>query len=44
MIKKIQSLLGHDAEPLLTYTCKGFAKESLHLPGPDFLDRIFHPQ
>ena len=43
MIKKIQSLLGHEAEPLLTYTCKGFAKESLHLPGPDFLDRIFVP-
>jgi class I fructose-bisphosphate aldolase len=43
MIKKIQSLLGQEAEPLLTYTCKGFAKESLHLPGPDFLDRIFIP-
>ncbi len=43
MIKKIQSLLGHEEEPLLTYICKGFAKESLHLPGPDFLDRIFVP-
>ncbi len=43
MIKKIQSLLGPEAESLLTYTCKGFAKESLHLPGPDFLDRIFMP-
>jgi class I fructose-bisphosphate aldolase len=43
MSKKIQSLLGHEAESLLTYTCKGFAKESLHLPGPDFLERIFIP-
>jgi fructose-bisphosphate aldolase, class I len=43
MIKKIQSLLGKEAEPLLTYTCRGFARESLHLPGPDFLDRIFLP-
>ena len=43
MIKKIQSLIGQEAEPLLTIPCKGFAKESLHLPGPDFLDRIFMP-
>ena len=43
MIKKIQSLIGQEAESLLTYKCKGFAKESLHLPGPDFLDRIFMP-
>jgi fructose-bisphosphate aldolase, class I len=43
MSKKIQTLLGPEAESLLTYTCKGFAKESLHLPGPDFLDRIFIP-
>ncbi|MBM4288742.1 MAG: class I fructose-bisphosphate aldolase [Deltaproteobacteria bacterium] len=43
MIRKIQSLLGQEAEALLTYTCKGFPKESLHLPGPDFLERIFVP-
>lgn len=43
MIKKIQSLLGKEAEALLSYTCRGIAKESLHLPGPDFLDRIFIP-
>jgi len=41
MIKKIQSLLGKDAEDLLTYQCAGFSKESLHLPGPDFLDRVW---
>jgi fructose-bisphosphate aldolase, class I len=43
MIKKIQSLLGREAESLLSYKCKGFPKESLHLPGPDFLERIFVP-
>jgi class I fructose-bisphosphate aldolase len=41
MIKKIQSLLGKDAEDLLTYQCVGFPKEALHLPGPDFLDRVW---
>ena len=41
MIKKIQSLLGPEADDLLTHKCKGFAKESLHLPGPDFIDRVW---
>ena len=41
MIKKIASILGQEGESLLTYQCRGFAKETLHLPGPDFLDRIF---
>ena len=41
MIKKIQTLLGKDAEDLLTYQCTGFSKEALHLPGPDFLDRVW---
>jgi class I fructose-bisphosphate aldolase len=33
-------LLGNDADKLLNYTAKGFPKESLYLPGPDFVDRI----
>ena len=41
MIKKIESLLGPDAQDLLTYECQGFRKESLHLPGPDFIDRVW---
>lgn len=41
MIKKIQTLLGKEAEDLLSYRCLGFSKESLHLPGPDFLDRVW---
>jgi class I fructose-bisphosphate aldolase len=40
MLKKIQSLLGPEAEDLLTHTCTGVPKETLHLPGPDFIDRI----
>jgi class I fructose-bisphosphate aldolase len=41
MIKKIQTLLGPAAEDLLTYKCMGFAKEDLHLPGPDFIERVW---
>ncbi len=36
----IQSLLGDDAESLLSYTCKGVPREDLTLPGPDFVDRV----
>src|SRR3954469_13576053 len=38
--KKLTDLLGADAEALLSYTAKGFKKETLHLPGPDFVDRV----
>ncbi len=40
MLKKIQELLGSDAESLLSYKAK-FPKEQLHLPGSGFVDRIF---
>ena len=40
-IKKIQELLGKDADTLLNHTCKTIGKDQIHLPGPDFLDRIF---
>jgi fructose-bisphosphate aldolase, class I len=36
----ILSLLGAEADSLLSYKCKGIARESLHLPGPDFVDRV----
>jgi class I fructose-bisphosphate aldolase len=36
-------MLGREAEALLTHVCKGIPKEALHLPGPDFIDRIFIP-
>jgi len=40
MIGKIQEILGSDAA-LLEHQCKTVPKENLHLPGPDFIDRIF---
>src|SRR5215471_13812367 len=33
-------LLGSEAQALLNYKCRGFAASSLHLPGPDFVDRV----
>jgi class I fructose-bisphosphate aldolase len=36
-------LLGKDAESLLSHRCQGIPKETLHLPGPDVVDRIFLP-
>lgn len=42
MIDKIKELLGNEADSLLNYKAK-FPKEKLHLPGPDFVDRIFAP-
>ncbi len=38
--RQIADLLGHDAEGLLNYTAKGFKRETLHLPGSDFVDRV----
>lgn len=40
MIKDIEQILGDQAESLLTYQCKTVPKEMLHLPGPDFIDRV----
>src|SRR5689334_2797511 len=37
---KIEDLLGQQSQSLLSYTAKGFPKDRLHLPGPDFVDRI----
>ncbi|MBL8471710.1 MAG: class I fructose-bisphosphate aldolase [Rhodocyclaceae bacterium] len=36
----ILSLLGDEAAFLLEHRCQGIAREQLHLPGPDFLDRV----
>ncbi|MBI4603252.1 MAG: class I fructose-bisphosphate aldolase [Planctomycetes bacterium] len=45
----IHEHLGSEADALLSHVCKGIKKESLHLPGPDFVDRVWagsdrHPQ
>src|SRR5262245_41271826 len=37
---RVADLLGANANDLLSYKAKGFAKDSLHLPGPDFVDRV----
>ena len=36
----ITQLLGDNAEYLLGHKCKTISKELLHLPGPDFVDRV----
>ena len=36
----IVQLLGDEAEQLLGYRCTGIPKESLHLPGADYVDRV----
>ncbi|MCK6462190.1 MAG: class I fructose-bisphosphate aldolase, partial [Planctomycetes bacterium] len=41
MLGKIQELLGDQAESLLGHKCKTIPKEQLHLPGPDYIDRVF---
>ncbi len=41
MINEIEKILGDEAESLLTYQSKTISKEQLHLPGPDFIDRVF---
>jgi class I fructose-bisphosphate aldolase len=38
-IGRIESILGEDAG-LLQHQCRTIPKENLHLPGPDFVDRI----
>ncbi len=36
----IQALLGDEAEHLLAHRCEGIPSSRLHLPGPDFVDRV----
>jgi class I fructose-bisphosphate aldolase len=36
----IEEALGADARALLEYRCQGIPRETLHLPGPDFVDRV----
>jgi class I fructose-bisphosphate aldolase len=36
-----ESLLGAEASSLLAYEAKAIPKSDLHLPGPDFVDRLF---
>jgi len=36
----LEQLLGKDASDLLGYKARGFSRDVLHLPGPDFVDRV----
>jgi class I fructose-bisphosphate aldolase len=38
---KLEEVLGEDAQDLLEHKCKTIPKEQLHLPGPDFVDRVW---
>jgi len=39
-MKNIEHYLGKETEYLLAHECKTIAKKDIHLPGPDFIDRI----
>jgi len=39
MIERIRELLANEAS-LLEYSCKGIPADRLHLPGPDFVERV----
>lgn len=40
---RIADILGDSAKSLLDHRCQTIPRETLHLPGPDFVDRIFIP-
>ena len=41
MTVKIKELIGKENESLLTHKCTTIPKETLHLPGSDFVDRVW---
>jgi len=42
-LQKIKELLGEDADYLLGFKTPKVKKDQLHIPGPDWIDRIFAP-
>src|SRR5262252_2020727 len=40
-IQEIEKLLGEEGQALLRHECKTISKDLLHLPGPDFVDRVW---
>ncbi len=40
-MSKVIDFLGNEANELLGYKCTGIPKETLELPGSDFVDRVF---
>jgi class I fructose-bisphosphate aldolase len=41
MNKRIEELLHKEINDLMTHECKSIPKDSLHLPGPDFVERVW---
>src|SRR5438093_2918151 len=41
MHAELEQLLGDDAKRLLEHHCKTIPREKLHLPGPDFVNRVY---
>jgi len=41
MTTDIEAVLGDDARSLLDHTCTGVPRDSIHVPGPDFIDRVW---
>jgi class I fructose-bisphosphate aldolase len=39
-VQEIEKLLGEEGQTLLKHECKTISKDLLHLPGPDFVDRV----
>src|SRR3989440_1474445 len=40
-LSKLESILGNDAESLLRHKCETIPKAQSHVPGPDFVNRIW---
>jgi class I fructose-bisphosphate aldolase len=38
---RLEDLLGDDAQGLLSHSCEGISSDLLHLPGPDFIERVY---
>ncbi len=41
MSERVHQLLGDEADDLLRHDCRTIDKNTLHLPGPDFVDRVW---
>jgi class I fructose-bisphosphate aldolase len=38
---RLEDILGEEAESLLAHRCETVSRDRLHLPGPDFIDRVW---
>lgn len=40
---KLDAILGDEAQDLLEHRCETISRDGLHLPGPDFIERVWTP-